>query len=104
MVGETDREDKNESRKIAIALIGILLVAGIALLLLMPELFTIIARGVAPGLGLRDAAIIAFFITLVLIVIFAIASGDGLLGEVQFILPGFLIFFLIIWLMSAWVF
>jgi hypothetical protein len=37
-------------------------------------------------------------------IIFAISAGDGLLGEIQFILGGFFLFFVIIWLLVAWVF
>jgi hypothetical protein len=48
--------------------------------------------------------VISFFVTLVIMVIFAISSGDGLLGEIQFILGGFFLFFLIIWFLVAWVF
>jgi hypothetical protein len=53
---------------------------------------------------LRNSAIASFFVTLIVMVIFAVASGDGLIGELQFLLPGFLGFFLIFWLMIAWVF
>lgn len=104
MAGDSDRRDKDESRKIAIALIAILLVAGLAIVLLMPGFLGVIQEGVAPGLGLRDSAVISFFITLVIMVIFAVVSGDGLIGEIQFILAGFFLFFLIIWLLLAWVF
>jgi hypothetical protein len=37
-------------------------------------------------------------------IVFAISSGDGLLGEIQFILGGFFLFFVIIWLLVAWIF
>jgi hypothetical protein len=33
-----------------------------------------------------------------------VASGDGLLGEIQFVLIAFFLFFIIIWLMIAWIF
>ncbi|GAA4813710.1 hypothetical protein GCM10011365_20130 [Marinicella pacifica] len=100
MVGETDQQQKNESRKIALALVGIVSLVVIAGLLMLPSL----AEAMAPGLGLKDAAIIAFFVTAILLIIFAVAAGDGLLGELQYMLAGFFLFYLIFWLMIAWVF
>jgi hypothetical protein len=99
-----DAKDKNESRKIAIALIALVLILGVSIVLLLPALADIATTYLAPGLGLKDSAIISFFITAVLMIIFAVASGDGLLGELQFILIGFLLFFVIIWLLLAWIF
>ncbi len=100
MVGETDQKQKNESRKIALALLAIVSLVVIAGLLMLPSL----AAAMAPGLGLKDAAIIAFFVTAILLIIFAVAAGDGLLGELQYMLAGFFLFYLIFWLMIAWVF
>ena len=104
MVGDTDRKDKNEARVIAIALVVLVIIVAVAAMLIIPSLTEFSATYLAPGLGLKNAAIAAFFVTLVVMVIFAIASGDGLLGELQFLLPGFLAFFLIFWLMLAWIF
>lgn len=104
MVGEADSKDKDESRKIAVALIALVLVLGIAILLMLPMLSEIVSVHLSPGLGLKDSAIIAFFITVVIMIIFALASGDGLLGEIQFILSSFFLFFVIIWLLVAWLF
>ena len=100
MVGETDQKQKNESRKIALALVGVVSLVVLAGLLMLPAL----AEAMAPGLGLKDAAIIAFFVTAILLIIFAVAAGDGLLGELQYMLAGFFLFYLIFWLMIAWVF
>jgi len=55
-------------------------------------------------LGFRDSAVISFFVTIVIMIVFAVSAGDGLLGEIQFILGGFFLFFVIIWLLVAWVF
>ena len=104
MIGETDSKDKDESRKIAIALVSLVVVLGIAILLMMPMLSEIISVHFSPGIGLKDSAIISFFITVIIMIIFAVSSGDGLLGEIQFILGGFFLFFAIIWLLIAWVF
>lgn len=56
------------------------------------------------GLGLKNAAIIAAVVSVIIMLVFALAAGDGLLGEVQFMIPGFFLFFLFFWIMTAWVF
>ena len=104
MVGEADNNDKNESRKIAIILIALVIVLGIAILLMLPVLSNIITVHLSPGMGLKDSAIISFFVTTVIMIVFAISSGDGLLGEIQFILGGFFLVFIIIWFLVAWIF
>lgn len=104
MVGETDRKEKDESRKVAALLISLVVLLAAGALLLLPGLADVVATHFEPGLGLRTAAVISFFVSAVLMIIFAIASGDGLLGEIQFVIPGFLVFFLILWLMIAWIF
>lgn len=104
MVGESDRKDKKEARVVAITLVVLVLVVAIGMLILVPSLSEFSATYLEPGLGLKNASIAAFFVTLVVMIVFAVASGDGLIGELQFLLPGFLGFFLIFWLMIAWVF
>ncbi|WP_027854053.1 hypothetical protein [Marinobacterium litorale] len=104
MVGESDNKDKNESRKIAIVLISLALLLGVAIMLMLPALSEVVAVHFAPGLGLKTAAVISFFVTVATLLVFAFASGDGLLGEIQFILMGFFGFFLVFWLMIAWIF
>ena len=104
MVGETDKKDKDDSRKIAIALISLIVLLVIAAALMLPLLAELASTHLAPGLGMRDAAVISFFLTIVVMVVFTITSGDGLLGELQFLLTGFLAFFVIFWLLIAWAF
>ena len=59
----------------------------------------------APGLGLKNAAIVSFAVSLVVILVMAVVSGgDAIFGELPFTILGFLIFFLIFWLMIAWIF
>ncbi len=97
-------DDKKESRKIAIALVSLLLVLGLAIFLMIPLLTELVAVNFTPGVGMKDAAVISFFITVVIMIVFAVVSGDGIFGEIQFILGGFFLFFIIIWLMVAWIF
>jgi len=104
MINDREDQDKKESRKILIALIALFLLLGVAIVLLLPMLTEIIAVHLEPGLGLKDSAVVAFFVTVVFMIVMAIAGGDGLLGEVQFMIGGFLGFFLIFWLMIAWIF
>ena len=104
MTGEADRKDKNESRKIAIVLISLVIMLGIAILLMLPMLSEIVTTHLSPGIGLKESAVISFFITVIIMIVFAVASGDGLLGEIQFILGGFFLFFTIIWLLISWIF
>lgn len=104
MVGEEDRKDKNESRTIAIVLVSLVVLLGVAALLLLPTLSEFAAVHLEPGLGLKTAAIIAFFVTVALFLVFALVAGDGVVGELPFMLAGFFLFFVIFWLMIAWIF
>jgi hypothetical protein len=57
------------------------------------------------GLGLKTAALISFGVSFVAILIMAFVSGgDAIFGELPFTIAGFLIFFVIFWLMIAWIF
>ena len=104
MVGESDQKDKNESRKIAIALIAMVVVLLAAAVLLLPLLTELSAVHLAQGLGLKNAFVISFFISIVLMILFTVAAGDGLIGELQFVIPGFFLFLIIIAFSLAWVF
>ena len=96
--------DNNENRKLAMMVGAIVIVAAVALYVMLPLVAGVIDNHFSPGLGMKNAAVIAFFVTVIVLVIFAVAAGDGLLGELQFMLSGFLGFFLVLWLMIAWIF
>ena len=104
MVGDTENKDKKEARSLAIALLilGGLLLVGV--IFAMPMLSDFNQAYLADGVGIKDAAIIAFVATIVTLIIFAVAAGDGLIGEIQFMLIGFFAFFVVLWLLIAWVF
>jgi hypothetical protein len=105
MARDSDTRDKREARTVALAILVLLvLLVGAAVLLLLPQLAEISRVSLEPGLGLKDAAVISFFVTIALMVVFAIAAGDGFIGEIQFMLAGFASFFVVIWLMLAWIF
>jgi hypothetical protein len=56
------------------------------------------------GIGLKEATLWGFGTTVALFVLFAMVSGDSLIGEVQFLLGSFFGFFLILTLLIAWIF
>lgn len=80
-----------------VGLIALALVAG-------SSLVTGIMDALEPGAGLKEAVPWSFGVTVLLFIGFAIAAGDGLLGELQYMLLGFFAFFVIITLLVAWVF
>lgn len=104
MVGEIDNKDKNESRKIAIALVALVIILVGATFILLPTLSEMSALYLAPGLGLKHAFVLSFFISIIITIVFAVAAGDGLIGELQFVIPGFFLFLVIIALLLAWIF
>ncbi len=101
-----DRQDRNEALRLFVA-------AAVALLLLIvvggAGLYYVIGLGASDpfsaGLGLKNAALISFAVSFVVILVMAVASGgDAIFGELPFTILGFLIFFVIFWLMIAWIF
>ncbi len=104
MTGQLDNNDKKEARNIALVIVVLFVLLGVATFLMLPLLGAFVAEHLSPGLGLKNAAVIAFFLTIVTLIVLAFAAGDGLLGEIQFLLGGFLLFFLISWVMLAWIF
>lgn len=99
-----DIKDQKKALNIALGIVILFVVLGIVAYLALPAFSEIVTVHFEPGLGMKTAAIIAFFVTLIVLIVMAIAAGDGLLGELQYMIPAFLSFFLILWLMLAWVF
>lgn len=91
---------------LALSILGLFLVVillwGASLALPMFSIW--IAETFSTGLGLKVSALISAGISISVILLFAAIAGDGLLGEIQFMTPGFFLFFLFFWLMVAWVF
>lgn len=100
----TDSQDKKESRKLLIVIILLVVALAAAVLMMLPMVSELVQTEFEPGVGMRQAAIISFFVTVVTLAFFAITAGDGLLGELQFMLAGFFSFFVVMWLLIAWVF
>jgi hypothetical protein len=60
--------------------------------------------GINEGVTLKTAAIIGVIASIVLLVVLAVVAGDGLVGEVQYLIAGFFLFFVFFTLFVAWVF
>jgi len=106
MPGAEDRRDRKEATRLMLA-------ASIAVLLLIAigaaGLYYLVGLGdsdpFAAGLGLKNAALVSFGVSFVAIMVMAVVSGgDAIFGELPFTIAGFLIFFVIFWLMIAWIF
>ncbi|MGJ8670870.1 MAG: hypothetical protein ACSHXK_15395 [Oceanococcus sp.] len=104
MVGETGSKDEKDARTVAIALIVLVGMLIIGAVFAVPMLAEFNQTYLASGVGLKDAAVMAFIATVLVLIVFAVAAGDGLIGELQFMLVGFFAFFAVLWLLIAWVF
>lgn len=107
MTGDADRQDRKDATRLFVAAtIALILLVGIGFAGLY--YFTGMigeADPFSPGLGLKNAALIAFAVSFVAILVMTVASGgDALIGELPFTIAGFLIFFVVFWLMIAWIF
>jgi hypothetical protein len=101
MAHRSDVEDRKLTLRLFAAIVAIVTLAGAALFFFGGPF---IAEHLAPGVGLRTAALVAFFVTLGVVVVMAIVAGEGLVGEIQFMIVGFAGFFLVLWLLIAWIF
>ena len=104
MVGNSDLKDRNDSRKILLSLTVLFIILILSIIFMFPSFFEILSTSTSTGLGLKDSAVVSFFVSLVLVTVLATVSGDGLLGEVQFVVVAFFLFFIVFWLMIAWIF
>ena len=104
MIGNSDLKDRNDSRKILLSLTVLFIILILSIIFMFPQFFEILSTSTSTGLGLKDSAVVSFFVSLVLVTVLAMVSGDGLLGEVQFVVVAFFLFFIVFWLMIAWIF
>ena len=98
-----DRKDARSMQRIGMILLalGVLWLAGAALVGLN---FSGYLLALESGMGWRDAAVLAFFASTSLIIVFTLVAGDGLLGELQFLIPGFFALFVFFWIGLALLF
>jgi len=106
MPSPQDQRDRKEAARLllaaAIAVLLLIVIVGVGLYFIMGigELDPFSA-----GLGLKNAAIVSFGVSLAVILVMAVVSGgDAIFGELPFTIAGFLLFFVIFWLMIAWIF
>jgi hypothetical protein len=106
MAGPSDRRERNEALRLFVAA-----ATGVLLLIVIggAGLYYLVGLGdgdpFSAGLGLKDAALIAFGVSFAVILVMAVVSGgDAIFGELPFTILGFLIFFVVFWLMIAWIF
>lgn len=89
-----------------ILILGIVAFAVVVVLgaVFLPDLTRGFVAFFAPGLGLKTASIISVVVTFIALIVMAIAAGDGLIGELQYMIAGFFAFFVFFTLFIAWVF
>lgn len=91
-------EPRGNRRNAYLALgIGVLALWVVGAILVMGAAVEFLVAAQA-GLGWRDAAILSFLGSTGLIVLLAIAGGDGLLGELPTMLIGLVVLFLLLWI------
>ncbi|QGU33091.1 hypothetical protein [Thermochromatium tepidum] len=95
--------DRGDLKWLAVVVLMAVLVLALLVLFLLPAATPIIGT-LNEGLGLRESVPWGFGLTVALIAFFALVAGDGLIGELQFMLGAFFSFFLILTLLIAWVF
>jgi len=93
----------SELKLFALIAVSALVLAGLVAVFLLPLGQEAVAT-MNEGIGLKSAALWGFGTTVALFVLFAVVSGDSLIGEVQFLLGSFFGFFLILTLLIAWIF
>lgn len=99
-MAEGDRRDL----KILGLLLAAVLVTTLVVLAFGGPMLQDLATAFNEGVGLKTAAVWSFVVTVVLFLLFTLVAGDGLIGELQFMLGGFFSFFALITLLIAWVF
>lgn len=103
--------DRHDSRLALRILLGTSALAAllVALIVLaaavtLPGLSEWVATTFDDGMGLQMAALVAAIVSVLVMLVFALAAGEGLIGELQFMIPGFFLFFVFFWLLLAWIF
>ncbi len=97
-------KSKTNFLTIFLYLVGSIAILSFIYFLVIPSSMEFIDIYFEEGVGLKSAAVIAFFVSVLTVVLFAMVGGDGLIGEVQYMFGAFFTFFFIIWLLIAWIF
>lgn len=103
-MADEDARDRRSARMAGIALLVLVLLTIALIAFFVPSLGDFVTTSLTPGVDLKGATLASFIVTVILFIVFAAVSGDGLLGELQFMLAGFFSFFLILTFLIAWIF
>lgn len=107
-MSDSEREEQRRATRAAVLLtilaLAVLALLGWGIAQASPTALSWIDQTFTPGLGLKAGAVIAAIVSFLLLILFAIVAGDGLIGEIQFMILGFFMFFFFFWIMTAWVF
>lgn len=103
-MADQDAQDRKAARATGIALLVLVLILIAVAAWLLPAAGDFVNTSLDPGVDLKSAALASFIVTVILFVLFAAVSGDGLIGELQFMLAGFFSFFAILTFLIAWIF
>jgi hypothetical protein len=96
-------QDRRELRLLIVLLLAAVVAIAVLGIYLLPAALPLL-DSLEAGMGLKDAALWGFGVTLGVFVLLAVVAGDGLIGEIQFLLGSFFGFFLILTLLIAWIF
>ena len=97
-------QDSKNLVPILLSVLGISVIALFIYFIVIPVSGELIATHFTPGVGFKVAAVISFFVTIAVIILFAFAGGDGLFGEVQYMFAALFSLFFVLWLFIAWIF
>jgi hypothetical protein len=92
----SDTDESNQALRMLLVFGVLLALLAVAGFMMWPLAVEFAGTQLAPGLGMRSAALISFFVTVLTMVVFTFAAGDGFIGEIQFMLAGFFSFFVVI--------
>ena len=95
--------DRSEIRLLALGLLAAVLLVTLLLVFLLPAAEPLLAA-LDEGLGVKASVPWGFGVTTGLFILLALVAGDGLIGELQFMLGAFFGFFVVLTLLIAWVF
>jgi hypothetical protein len=95
--------NRGDLKLAAVVMLIAFLVLALLAVFLLPAATPIVGT-LNEGLGIRESVPWGFGLTVALMAFFALVAGDGLIGELQFMLGAFFSFFLILTLLIAWVF
>lgn len=96
--------DQKEALVIVSSLGLLILFLIVGALLFGPILSEILVKIFGSGLGFREAAVISFFLTTILLIVFAITAGDGIFGELSSLLFGWFGMFVFLTFGIAYIF